>query len=73
MDKTIPLTLPDLFVGQILDVLRQEQEAWVYTRSYFLGEPLDMDRLIKDGSTAEGARKMVDYYQEIIDAVERQY
>ncbi|MDP6542436.1 MAG: hypothetical protein QGH60_00510 [Phycisphaerae bacterium] len=73
MDKTITLTLPDLFVGQILDVLRQEQEAWVYTRSYFLGEPLDMDRLIKDGSTAEGARKMVDYYQEIIDAVERQY
>ena len=73
MDKIITLTLPDSFVGQILDVLRMEQEAWVYTRRYFLGELLDMDRLIKDGSTAEGARKMVDYYQKIIDAIERQY
>ena len=73
MDRTVTLTLPDLFVGQILDVLRQEQEAWVYTRSYLLGGPLDIERLIKVDSTAEGARKMVEYYQEIIDAVERQY
>ena len=73
MDKTITLKLPRLFVGQILDVLRLEQEAWVYTESYFLGGPLDIERLIKVDSTAEGARKMVEYYQEIIDAVARQY
>jgi hypothetical protein len=73
MDKTITLTLPDSLVGQILDVLRMEQEAWIYTRSYFLGGPLDMERLIKADSTGEDARKMVDYYQDIIDAVEKQY
>jgi len=73
MDKTITLTLPDWYVGQILDVLRLEQDAWAYTRSYFLGGPLDIERLIKADSTAEEARKMVDFYQDIIDAVERQY
>ncbi len=73
MDKTITLTLPHSFVGQIIDVLRQEQEAWLYTESYFLGEPLDINRLIKEDSTANEARKMVEYYQGIIDAVERQY
>ena len=73
MDKTITLKLPRLFVGQILDVLRMEQETWVYTENYFLGGPLDMDRLIKEDSTAEEARKMVEYYQDIIDEVERHY
>jgi len=73
MDKRITLKLPRLFVGQILDVLRMEQETWVYTENYFLGGPLDMDRLIKEDSTAEEARKMVDYYQDIIDEVEQEY
>jgi len=72
MDREIRLTLQDSFVGQILDVLRQEQEAWSYTRCYLLGGVLDVDRLIKEDSTPEGARKMVDYYQEIIDAIEGQ-
>ena len=44
-----------------------------YTRSYFLGGPLDMDRMIKANSKPTEAQKMVDYYQDIIDAVERQY
>ena len=73
MDKTITLTLLDSFVGQILDVLRLEQEAWAYTESYFLGGPLDINRLIKEDSTANEARKMVEYYQGIIDAIEGQY
>lgn len=73
MDKTISLKLPHSFVGQILDVLQWEQEAWSYTENYFLTGQFDINRLIKEDSTAEGARKMVEYYQEIIDAVERQY
>jgi hypothetical protein len=73
MDRIITLKLPYSFVGQILDVLRTEQDAWVYTRSYLLGGPLDIERLIKAHSTATEAGKMVDYYQDIIDAVERQY
>ena len=73
MDKTVTLTLPDYFVGQILDVLRLEQDTWAYTESYLLGGPLDIDRLIKEDSTANEARKMVEYYQAIIDTVERQY
>ena len=73
MDRTITLTLPHSFVDQILDVLRLEQEAWVYTLNYFLGGPLDIERLIKADSKPTEAQKMVDYYQDIIDAVERQY
>jgi hypothetical protein len=73
MDRMITLTLPDWFVGQIIDVLRLEQDAWAYTLSYFLGGPLDMERMIKAGSKPTEAQKMVDFYQDIIDAVERQY
>jgi hypothetical protein len=73
MDKEITLKLPDSFVGQIIDILRLEQDAWVYTLSYFQGGPLDMERMIKAGSKPTEARKMVDYYQDIIDAVERQF
>ena len=63
MDKTITLTLPDLFAGQILDVLYEEQMAWSYTRSYVLGGHL----------TAKEAFKLIKHYQEITDAIEQQY
>ncbi|MBT3199053.1 MAG: hypothetical protein HN350_03965 [Phycisphaerales bacterium] len=73
MDRIITLALSDIFVGQILDVLRFEQDAWAYTQSYLLGGPLDMERLIKVHSTPTDAGKMVAFYQDIIDAVEQQY
>jgi len=73
MDEIVTLKMPHSFVGQILDVLRMEQDAWGYTQSYLLGGPLDIDRLIKADSTATEAGKMVDFYQGIIDVVERQY
>ena len=72
MEKTITLKLPHSFVGQILDILRTEQDAWAYTQSYLLGGPLDIERLIKAHSTATEAGKMIDYYQMIIDAIEQQ-
>ncbi|MDP6044168.1 MAG: hypothetical protein QGG25_01060 [Phycisphaerae bacterium] len=69
----ITLTLPHSFVGQILDVLYEEQGVWSYTRSYLLGGPVDINRLIKEDATDNEAYKMYMYYQEIIDAVKRQY
>ena len=73
MDEIITLILPHSFVGQILDVLREEQGAWSYTRSYLLGGPVDINRLIKEDATDNEAYKMYMSYQEIIDAIERQY
>lgn len=73
MEKIITLKLPDSFVGQIIDVLYEEQAAWSYTRSYLLGGPVDINRLIKEGATDNEAYNAYIYYQKIIDAVKQQY
>jgi hypothetical protein len=73
MDKLITLTLPQSFVGQILDALHEAQGACSYTRSYLLGGPVNIDRLIQEGSTDNKAYRMYMSYQKIIDAVKEQY
>jgi len=73
MNELITLTLPHSFVGQILDLLYEEQAAWSYERSYLFGGPVDIDRLIKEDATDNEAYKAYMYYQEIIDALRRQF
>jgi hypothetical protein len=63
MDKTITLTLPRLFAGQILCLLHEVHIALSSRQSYIPGGQLD----------AKDTLKLIKYYQDIIDAVERQY
>ncbi|MDP6542437.1 MAG: hypothetical protein QGH60_00515 [Phycisphaerae bacterium] len=63
MDETITLTLPRLFVGQILVLLHEVQLALSSRQSYVFGGHL----------TATELFKMIKYYREIADAVEQQY
>jgi len=72
-DRNITLTLPDLFVGQMLDGLREEQANWEYTERYHLGDgTVDFDRLLKESTGAHEARQMADFYGAIIQMVEEQ-
>ena len=69
----ITLTLPDLYVGQMLDGLREEQANWAYTERYHLGEgTVDFNRLLKESTGAHEARQMADFYAAIIEMVEQQ-
>jgi len=73
MPDKITLTLPRLFVGQMLDALRETQADWEYTQAYHLGDGrVDFDHLIKSDSNAREARKMADFYGQIIEAIEQQ-
>lgn len=72
-DEEITLTLPRLFVGQMLDALREEQADWEYTERYHLGNGLvDFDRLLKSDSNPHEARSMAEFYATIIQEVEEQ-
>lgn len=63
MDETITLTLPRMFTGQILVLLHEVQIALSSRQSYVWGKHL----------TAKETFKLIKYYQEISDAVERQF
>ncbi|MBC8373316.1 MAG: hypothetical protein ISS69_02720 [Phycisphaerae bacterium] len=63
MDETITLTLPRLFAGQILVLLHEVQITLSSRQSYTPGGHL----------TAAETFKLIKYYQEITDAVKRQY
>jgi hypothetical protein len=63
MDETITLMLPRLFAGQILVLLHEVQIALSSRQSYVPGGHL----------TPRETFKLIKRYQEITDAVERQY
>ena len=63
MDETITLTLPRLFVAQIILTMREVEFALSSRQSYVWGGSL----------TAKEAFKLIKYYLEIIDTVEQQF
>lgn len=73
MGDNVTLTLPSLFVGQLLDALREQLDVWRYTEKYMSGDCIaESPYLIKECSNANEAQNIVNLYERIIETVERQ-
>lgn len=73
MDKEITLKLPDNMVGQILDGLRERTKVWRDTEQYMEeGYTNDESCFIEECSSANEARSIAEYYEEIIGAIGKQ-
>jgi hypothetical protein len=72
MEQEITLKLPRLMVGQILDGLRERQKVWKYTKEYMETGCTEELRIIEECSSADEARNIAEYYEEIINCIEKQ-
>ena len=72
MDENIVLTLPALAVGQILDALYIRMETWEYTEEYLNTGYVHEPYCIEECSNADEARRIADYYKDIIESIEKQ-
>ena len=72
MDENIVLTLPALAVGQILDALYIRLETWEYTEEYLNTGYVHEPYCIEECSNADEARRIADYYKNIIESIEKQ-
>ena len=72
MDENIVLTLPALAVGQILDSLYIRLETWEYTEEYLNTGYVHEPYCIEECSHADEARRIADYYKDIIESIEKQ-
>jgi len=72
MDENIVLTLPALAVGQILDALYIRLETWEYTEEYLNTGYVHEPYCIEECSNADEARRIADYYKDIIESIEKQ-
>ena len=69
MDSEVTLTLSRLFVGQVLDMLEDQRDIWEYTERFLIHGQVEEDRIIAEASSPEDARKMMDYYGDIITRI----
>jgi len=72
MDKEITLKLPRQMVGQILDGLSERSQVWRYTEKYMETGYVEEGCLIEECSSADEARNIAEYYEEIISCIEKQ-
>jgi len=72
MDKKVVLSLSRLAVGQILDALRQRLETWEYTEEYLNTGYVHEPYCIEECSSPDEARRIADYYHQVIQSVETQ-
>ena len=72
MEREINLKLPQQMVGQILDGLRERQKVWKYTQEYLDKGFTEELCIIEECSSAEEARNIANYYEEIICSIEKQ-
>jgi len=73
MDKKIILKLPDTMVGQILDGLRERMKVWRDTEQFMEEGYTDEEgAFIEECNDASEARWIANYYQKIINSVEKQ-
>jgi hypothetical protein len=73
MPRQITLKLDSLEVGQMLDALRDRQDAWQYTAQYLLSGCEEEDRIIEECSNPAEAQSIADFYSTIIKHVEEQF
>ena len=59
-------------VGQILDGLRERQKVWKYTQEYIDTGCTEELCIIEECSSAEEARNIANYYEEIIGSIKKQ-
>ncbi len=71
-DKMITIRLPENDIGQIIDGLCVRQNEWRYTQRYFEEGYQESGRIIEECRDAEEARKIADYYEEIISELRTQ-
>jgi len=72
MEQKINLKLPRQMVGQIIDGLRERQKVWKYTQEYIDTGCTEELCIIEECSSAEEARNIANYYEEIISSIEKQ-
>jgi hypothetical protein len=72
MDQEVTLKLPRLMVGQMLDGLRERLKIWRYTEQYMEVGYTDEPCVIEECSDAAEARSIAEYYEEIINCIEKQ-
>jgi hypothetical protein len=69
----IQITLPREFVGQMLDGLEVLIEQWSYTAEYLETGLVRDDICSRECADPEEARSIADYYQQVLDEIQRQY
>lgn len=72
MSDEIALRIPRLFVGQLIVALEEERQNWDCTVAYLTDGCVPTDRMAKEASSAQDAKKMVQFYEGIIDCIQRQ-
>ena len=72
MEQELNLKLPRQMVGQILDGLRERQKVWKYTQEYIDTGCTEELCIIEECSSAEEARNIDNYYEEIIGSIKKQ-
>jgi hypothetical protein len=72
MNDNVKLKLPGLAIGQILDALYLRMEAWEYTEEYLNTVQVHEPYCVEECSSAYEARRIADYYKEIIQSIEKQ-
>lgn len=72
-DTLVTLTLPQNYVGQILDGIRCREEAYRHTAEYLEnGAVEDVSFVCEEVTDAEEARDLAEFYQEIIACITNQ-
>lgn len=71
-DRIVTLKLPRLMVGQIIEGLQARQEVWLDTAEYMETGVTSEPCIIEECSNANEARNIATYYEEIINAIEKQ-
>jgi hypothetical protein len=73
MKKTIKLSLPDDFVGQMLDGLEVLAEDWKRTKEYLESGTVDIEGgTIRECSNAHEAERIEEFYRAIIKEIRKQ-
>jgi hypothetical protein len=73
MDKKITLKLSDTMVGQILDGLHERMKVWRDTEQFMEeGYTDEKGAFIEECNDAAEARWIANYYQKIINCIEKQ-
>jgi hypothetical protein len=73
MGRQVLLNLDSVDVGQILDGLRSRQESWANTAIFLRDGYFPNNAFVcEECSNPHEAQRIADYYQRIIESVERQ-
>jgi len=72
MEKFVTLRLPEIDVGQIIDGLTQRMIVWKTTEEYLVKGYSDFGDFIEECSNPEEARFIAEYYEKVIDLINKQ-